>query len=233
MSILCACKRLENLHSATASAQYDVANRSTQEPVNPNGQLGAHAHSRANLLVHGLQTRRNIDCVAMGGVVEIAPPAEVSDDGRAGMGANTRLSEENALFPPALTKRLGITIELKCARGGSSGVVRLLTWRAKQHVQRVSDNFSDGPGFLFNSARNGNVTAQIFWLKTRARWKEAPSEHHVKASLAHCDVRDLNTETLQRIVQGQPVNWSDPDIFIHRSPRHRYDHLPPPVSADE
>ena len=27
-------------------------------------------------------------------------------------------------------------------------------------------------GFLFNSAKNGNVTAQIFWLKTRARWRE-------------------------------------------------------------
>ena len=27
-------------------------------------------------------------------------------------------------------------------------------------------------GFLFNAARSGNVTAQIFWLKTRARWKE-------------------------------------------------------------
>jgi hypothetical protein len=32
-------------------------------------------------------------------------------------------------------------------------------------------------GFLFNAARNGNVTAQIFWLKTRARWKETPQEH--------------------------------------------------------
>ena len=31
-------------------------------------------------------------------------------------------------------------------------------------------------GFLFNSARNGNVTAQIFWLKTRARWRETPTE---------------------------------------------------------
>lgn len=29
-------------------------------------------------------------------------------------------------------------------------------------------------GFLFKAAREGNVTAQIFWLKTRARWKEAP-----------------------------------------------------------
>ena len=31
-------------------------------------------------------------------------------------------------------------------------------------------------GFLFNSARSGNVTAQIFWLKTRARWRETPME---------------------------------------------------------
>jgi hypothetical protein len=32
-------------------------------------------------------------------------------------------------------------------------------------------------GFLFNSARNGNVSAQIFWLITRAQWRETPSEH--------------------------------------------------------
>jgi|TARA_R100001530_G_scaffold29784_1_gene23383 hypothetical protein len=32
-------------------------------------------------------------------------------------------------------------------------------------------------GFLFNQARAGNVSAQIFWLKTRARWKEPPVEH--------------------------------------------------------
>jgi len=29
-------------------------------------------------------------------------------------------------------------------------------------------------GFLFNSAKTGNVTAQIFWFKTRARWRESP-----------------------------------------------------------
>ena len=31
-------------------------------------------------------------------------------------------------------------------------------------------------GFLFNAAKNGNVTAQIFWLKTRAKWRESPVE---------------------------------------------------------
>jgi len=27
-------------------------------------------------------------------------------------------------------------------------------------------------GSLFGAAKGGNVTAQIFWLKTRARWRE-------------------------------------------------------------
>src|SRR3954465_15383547 len=35
-------------------------------------------------------------------------------------------------------------------------------------------------GFLFAAAKSGNVTAQIFWLKTRACWKEPP------ADLRHC-----------------------------------------------
>ena len=31
-------------------------------------------------------------------------------------------------------------------------------------------------GFLFAAAKGGNVTAQIFWLKARARWKEPSAE---------------------------------------------------------
>src|SRR4029450_10502644 len=42
-------------------------------------------------------------------------------------------------------------------------------------------------GFLFNSARTGNVTAQIFWLKTRAQWKETPSEHRHLGTFATID----------------------------------------------
>ena len=45
-------------------------------------------------------------------------------------------------------------------------------------------------GFLFNSARNGNVTAQIFWLKTRAGWKETPSEHRHVGAFGTFDVHE-------------------------------------------
>src|SRR5688500_20282368 len=52
-------------------------------------------------------------------------------------------------------------------------------------------------GFLFNSARNGNVSAQIFWLKTRAQWKETPSEHRHMGAFATLDVREMSDEALE------------------------------------
>jgi hypothetical protein len=61
-------------------------------------------------------------------------------------------------------------------------------------------------GFLFNAARNGNVTAQIFWLKTRARWKETPSEHQHTGAFGTFDVRELSDAALERIVFGASPN---------------------------
>ena len=59
-------------------------------------------------------------------------------------------------------------------------------------------------GFLFNAARNGNVTAQIFWLKTRARWKETPSEHWHSGAVGTFDVGQLTDAALERIVATSP-----------------------------
>lgn len=55
-------------------------------------------------------------------------------------------------------------------------------------------------GFLFNSARNGNVTAQIFWLKTRARWREMPTEHQHTGALSTLDVRQLSDDQLAQMI---------------------------------
>jgi hypothetical protein len=60
-------------------------------------------------------------------------------------------------------------------------------------------------GFLFNSARNGNVTAQIFWLKTRARWREVPSEHWHSGEV-RVDMGEMSDQELERIAFGGPVN---------------------------
>jgi hypothetical protein len=80
-------------------------------------------------------------------------------------------------------------------------------------------------GFLFNSARNGNVTAQIFWLKTRASWKETASEHRHMGTLGTFDVRELSDEALERIVFGTTPN------LPHMSQSERRKTLAPVIQA--
>src|SRR4051794_30009111 len=55
-------------------------------------------------------------------------------------------------------------------------------------------------GFLFNAAKNGNVTAQIFWLKTRARWRETPMELRHSGSIARKDLSEVSDEELLSIL---------------------------------
>lgn len=57
-------------------------------------------------------------------------------------------------------------------------------------------------GFLFNSAKNGNVTAQIFWLKTRARWRETPVELQHSGSIGGRDLSQLSDEELLNIISA-------------------------------
>jgi hypothetical protein len=57
-------------------------------------------------------------------------------------------------------------------------------------------------GFLFNSAKNGNVSAQIFWLKTRARWRETPVELKHSGSIGKRDMRELTDEELMEIIHS-------------------------------
>jgi hypothetical protein len=56
-------------------------------------------------------------------------------------------------------------------------------------------------GFLFSAAKNGNVTAQIFWLKTRARWRETPTELRHSGSIARKDLSELSDEELTDMIR--------------------------------
>jgi hypothetical protein len=56
-------------------------------------------------------------------------------------------------------------------------------------------------GFLFNSAKNGNVTAQIFWLKTRAKWREVPTELRHSGTIRHQEAREMTDEELMAAIE--------------------------------
>lgn len=54
-------------------------------------------------------------------------------------------------------------------------------------------------GYLFENAKKGNVTAQIFWLKTRARWKEPPAEHQHSGAVGQYDLTKVSDADLKRL----------------------------------
>jgi hypothetical protein len=69
-------------------------------------------------------------------------------------------------------------------------------------------------GYLFAKAKGGNVTAQIFWLKTRAHWREnaVPSD---AASVS-------DAERSSPVVLVLPDNSRDPELThaARRASRH-------------
>jgi hypothetical protein len=59
-------------------------------------------------------------------------------------------------------------------------------------------------GYLFAAAKGGNVAAQIFWLKTRAHWREtAVPDHPAPGS---------DTEASSPVVLLLPDNSRDPEL---------------------
>ena len=56
-------------------------------------------------------------------------------------------------------------------------------------------------GYLFAAAKAGNVTAQIFWLKTRARWREGAAPDRAMS--------ETNCEPRSEVVLVLPDNARD------------------------
>ena len=88
-------------------------------------------------------------------------------------------------------------------------------------------------GFLFNSARSGNVTAQIFWLKTRARWKETPTELKHSGSIAKGGIYDYTDAELLDIIREEAAHLGLTSIepivrAAQRSKEKPHYHLIPP-----
>jgi hypothetical protein len=63
----------------------------------------------------------------------------------------------------------------------------------------------------------GTSQRKIFWLKTRARWKEAPSEHQHTGAFGTFDVREMSDEALERIVFGASPNLPPMSVSERRT----------------
>ena len=68
-------------------------------------------------------------------------------------------------------------------------------------------------GYLFNSAKAGNVAAQIFWLKTRAHWREGSPN----------PISDTKAAPSSSVVLVLPDNGRDPELTqVLRDAQNKY-----------
>lgn len=91
-------------------------------------------------------------------------------------------------------------------------IARIIGCTAKTLRKQCRDDLDRGvaeanaivSGSLFTAAKGGNVTAQIFWLKTRAQWRETavPQE----------PVSDSDAGASSPVVLVLPDNSRDPEL---------------------
>jgi hypothetical protein len=81
---------------------------------------------------------------------------------------------------------------------------KTLRKRCREDLDRgVAEANAMVSGYLFAAAKGGNVTAQIFWLKTRAHWRERAVPDHLPGS---------DIEASSPVVLLLPDNSRDPDL---------------------
>ena len=82
---------------------------------------------------------------------------------------------------------------------------KTLRKRFREELDRgVAEANARMAGYLFNAAKGGNITAMIFWLKTRARWQES-------ATAPKNDL-EAEAEPTRGTVFIIPDNGRDPDL---------------------
>jgi hypothetical protein len=69
-------------------------------------------------------------------------------------------------------------------------------------------------GYLFAAAKAGNVTAQIFWLKTRAHWREGTAADAQAADAQAADAQEprADTDANSQVLLVLPDNSRDHEL---------------------
>src|SRR5262245_42038946 len=137
-------KWFKGTQGVRSPSEQQITNRPAMEILHRLCQRCTDTDARTKPLVGRFEPRTNINCIAIGGVIEEADTAEVPHHRRSGMDANPGDTERDTLSVAAFAQRLGIVVQCECARYRSVGMVGLFTGSSKQHVQGIADDLGDG-----------------------------------------------------------------------------------------
>jgi hypothetical protein len=93
---------------------------------------------------------------------------------------------------------------------------KTLRKRLRDELDRgVAEANAKVAGYLFGAAKGGNVAAQIFWLKTRAHWREGEAPEH--------PIPGIDAEPSSQVVLHLPDNSRDPELTeVLRKAQEKY-----------
>ena len=163
----------------------------------------AHADAGAELLVGGFEPRRNIDGIAIGGVVEEAAAAEISDNRRAGMHPDPGGAERDAFFDGSVRRKIGRIRPRPrrrrrrgaawsgCSPGAPNSTCKasptifatVPSWANTISVMPVRYSLSSGPSTLGSSVSTSAVKLAMS-VNSVAISRRCPSSSIASASLA-------------------------------------------------
>src|SRR5262249_15454472 len=83
------CKGVEGTQGLPSTSEQQITKRPPLEIVHGPCERCTYTKTSTKLFVGRFETRSNINCIAIGGVIEEAGTAEIPDDRRSGMGANS------------------------------------------------------------------------------------------------------------------------------------------------
>jgi hypothetical protein len=111
-------------------------------------------------------------------------------------------------------------------------IAKIIGCAAKTLRKRFRDELDRGVaeanatvcGYLFAAAKAGNISAIIFWLKTRAQWREEPTRGD--------PLPGPNPEATSEVVLVLPDNSRDPELTqVLRDAQEKYFARKPPLPA--
>jgi hypothetical protein len=137
----------ESTQCLRLTPQNQVAHRSAPELFHPRRKRCADTYARAELLVGGFQSRRNVYGITVGCVVEEATTAETADDRRPCMSTNTSDSQCDPFLLPAFAERLCKCIQSQRAIDRAGGMVRLLTGAPNSTCKASPTIFATVPSY--------------------------------------------------------------------------------------
>src|SRR5262249_18748839 len=106
-------KRLKSTYGLHSTSKQQITNRPAVEILDGLCERCTDTDASAKLFVDTFESRRNINCVAMGGVIKESGTAKIPHNGRPGVRANPGDTYHDVIFAAPLAKRLSTDVQRK------------------------------------------------------------------------------------------------------------------------